>query len=165
MPLVVRTLRLHFLCLPSSGDLPNPGIKSRSPVLQADSLLSEPSGKIPVSLQVNLISLKKLPGGDQGSPVPGFQSLLMKSCELATRLKKVGHFVGYKCQDGYITGCHSLVSQLIFCSDSGLTAGYFSSWLSCVLSTQGEDGTGWVRWSAGAALTEYQGVGGLQSRH
>ena len=34
--------------------------------------------------------------------------------------------------------------------------------LSC---TQGEDGTGWVCWSAGAALTEYQGVGGLQSRH
>ena len=28
-----------------SGDLPNPGIKPRSPVLQADSLLSEPPGK------------------------------------------------------------------------------------------------------------------------
>ena len=26
-------------------DLPNPGIESRSPALQADSLLSEPSGK------------------------------------------------------------------------------------------------------------------------
>ena len=30
---------------PSPGDLPNPGIKPRSPGLQADSLLSEPSGK------------------------------------------------------------------------------------------------------------------------
>ena len=30
---------------PSPGDLPNPGIKSRSPELQADSLLSEPSEK------------------------------------------------------------------------------------------------------------------------
>ena len=30
---------------PSLGDLPNPGIKPRSPALQADSLLSEPPGK------------------------------------------------------------------------------------------------------------------------
>ena len=29
-----------------SPDLPNPGIKPRSPVLQADSLLSEPLGKL-----------------------------------------------------------------------------------------------------------------------
>lgn len=44
-------------------------------------------------------------------------------------LKKVGHFVGYKCQDGYITGCHSLVSPAGFsgtlCSDSGIKAGVF----------------------------------------
>ena len=33
------------LPLPSPGDLPNPGIKPRSPALQADSLRSEPSGK------------------------------------------------------------------------------------------------------------------------
>ena len=32
-------------CLPP-GDLPNPGIKPRSPALQADSLLSEPPGKL-----------------------------------------------------------------------------------------------------------------------
>ena len=30
---------------PLPGDLPNPGIESRSPALQADSLLSEPPGK------------------------------------------------------------------------------------------------------------------------
>ena len=30
---------------PPPGDLPNPGIKPRSPTLQADSLLSEPPGK------------------------------------------------------------------------------------------------------------------------
>jgi len=30
---------------PSPGDLPNPGIKTRSPALQADSLLAEPQGK------------------------------------------------------------------------------------------------------------------------
>ena len=30
---------------PSPGDLPNPGIKPRSPTLQADSLPAEPPGK------------------------------------------------------------------------------------------------------------------------
>ena len=33
------------LPFPSPGDLPNPGIKLRSPTLPADSLLSEPPGK------------------------------------------------------------------------------------------------------------------------
>ena len=31
-----------MLPVPSPGDLPNPGIESRSPTSQADSLLSEP---------------------------------------------------------------------------------------------------------------------------
>ena len=37
----------HWSGLPfhSPGDLPDPGIKSRSPALQADSLPSEPPGK------------------------------------------------------------------------------------------------------------------------
>ena len=33
------------LPFPSPGDLPNPGIKPRSPTLQADTLLSEPPGR------------------------------------------------------------------------------------------------------------------------
>ena len=33
------------LPFPPPGDLPNPGIKPRSPTLQADSLPSEPPGK------------------------------------------------------------------------------------------------------------------------
>ena len=33
------------LSFPSPEDLPNPGIKPRSPALQADALLSEPPGK------------------------------------------------------------------------------------------------------------------------
>ena len=33
------------LPFPSPGDLPNPGIKPRSPALQADTLPSEPPGK------------------------------------------------------------------------------------------------------------------------
>ena len=37
------------LSFPSPGDLPEPGIKPRSPTLQADVLPSEPSGKTPVT--------------------------------------------------------------------------------------------------------------------
>ena len=33
------------LPVPSPGDVPNPGIKPRSPILQADSLPAEPQGK------------------------------------------------------------------------------------------------------------------------
>ena len=36
------------LLFPSPGDLPDPGIEPRSSALQADSLQSEPSGKIHV---------------------------------------------------------------------------------------------------------------------
>ena len=32
----------------SPGDLPDPGMKPGSPALQADSLLSEPPGKLPI---------------------------------------------------------------------------------------------------------------------
>ena len=41
LPNQARTLEWS----PSPGDLPNPGIELRSPILQADSLLSEPLGK------------------------------------------------------------------------------------------------------------------------
>jgi len=41
---------------PPPGDLPNPGIKHRSPTLQADSLLSEPPGK-PMNTGVGTQSL------------------------------------------------------------------------------------------------------------
>ena len=34
------------LPFPAPGDLPNPGIESKSPTLQADTLTSEPPGKI-----------------------------------------------------------------------------------------------------------------------
>ena len=39
------------LPFPSSGDLPNPGIKPRSPTLQGDTLPSEPLGKPPQFLR------------------------------------------------------------------------------------------------------------------
>ena len=49
---------------PPPGDLPNPGIKPRSPALQADSSPSEPPGK-PKNTRVGSLSL--LQGGSQES--------------------------------------------------------------------------------------------------
>jgi len=43
------------LPFPSPGDLPNPGIKPRSPALQADSLPAEPPGKPTFHLTINLV--------------------------------------------------------------------------------------------------------------
>ena len=40
------------LSFPSPGDLPNPGIKPRSPTLQVDSLPSEPPGKPNIPLYI-----------------------------------------------------------------------------------------------------------------
>ena len=45
------------LPFPSTGDLPDPGIESRSPTLQADALLSEPPGKFQVVYQKPHFSL------------------------------------------------------------------------------------------------------------
>ena len=47
-PLSMKFSRQEYwsgLSFPSPGDLPDPGIKPRSPALEADSLLSEPPGK------------------------------------------------------------------------------------------------------------------------
>ena len=48
VPLPMEFSRQEYwsgLPFPSPGDLPNPGIKPRSPAMQADSLPSEPQGK------------------------------------------------------------------------------------------------------------------------
>ena len=44
---------MGWLTFPSPGDLPNPGIKLRSPALQVDSLPTEPPGKPLLVLQFN----------------------------------------------------------------------------------------------------------------
>ena len=46
----------EWVAMPSSGDLTNPGIKPRSPTLQADSLPAEPPGK-PMNTGVGSLSL------------------------------------------------------------------------------------------------------------
>ena len=80
------------LPFPSPGDLPNPGIKPRSPALQADTLTSEPPGKprnrlpTPVFLGFpdglagkksacnvgnlgSIAGLGRVPGGGHGNPL------------------------------------------------------------------------------------------------
>ena len=42
---ILQARMLEWVAIPFSRDLPNPGIKPRSPTLQADSLQSEPPGK------------------------------------------------------------------------------------------------------------------------
>jgi len=42
---IFQTRILDWVAISFSGDLPNPGIKPKSPELQTDSLPSEPPGK------------------------------------------------------------------------------------------------------------------------
>ena len=42
---IFQARMLEWVAFPSPGDLPHPGIKPRSPTLQADALPSEPPGK------------------------------------------------------------------------------------------------------------------------
>ena len=53
---ILRARILEWVAFPSPGDLPNPGIKPRSPSLQADSLPAEPQGK-PKNTRVDSLSL------------------------------------------------------------------------------------------------------------
>ena len=55
---------LEWVVFPSPGDLPNPGVESRSSALQADSLPTEPQGK-PKNTGVVSLSL----GEGNGTPL------------------------------------------------------------------------------------------------
>ena len=46
---ILQARILEWVAIPFSRDLPNPGIEPRSPILQADSLQSEPPGKSDVN--------------------------------------------------------------------------------------------------------------------
>ena len=61
VPLPMEFFRQEYqsgLPFPSPWDLPNPGIGHGSPALQADSLPSEPTGKLYTMLCINYISIK-----------------------------------------------------------------------------------------------------------
>ena len=49
---------MGILPFPSPEDLPNPGVKPRSPTLQADALTSEPPGK-PVTKETKIDNKEK----------------------------------------------------------------------------------------------------------
>ena len=53
---ILQARILEWVAFPSPGDLPNPGMKPRSPGLQADSLPAEPQGK-PMNTRVGSLSL------------------------------------------------------------------------------------------------------------
>ena len=56
MELILQARILEWVAFPSPGDLPNPGIKPRSPTLWVDSLPAEPQGK-PKNTGVGSLSL------------------------------------------------------------------------------------------------------------
>ena len=53
---ILKARILEWVAFPSLGDLPNPGIKPRSPTLQVDSLPAEPPGKYIINTYVNIWS-------------------------------------------------------------------------------------------------------------
>ena len=55
---ILQARILEWVAMPSSGDLPHPGIKPRSPALQVDSLLSEAPGKLKNTGEGNLSLLQ-----------------------------------------------------------------------------------------------------------
>ena len=63
---ILQARVLEWVPFPSPGDLPNPGIKSRSPTLQADSLPGKPQGK-PKNTGVGILSLLQWIFPTQGS--------------------------------------------------------------------------------------------------
>ena len=81
------------LPFPSPGDLPDPGIKPRSPTLQADALTSEPPGKPYLSLEKcksNMMKYHFTPNfkkkkGERDDPEIQFQSTCQKKKILKTQ--------------------------------------------------------------------------------
>ena len=63
---ILQARLLEWVPFPFPGDLPNPGVKSRSPTLQADSLPAEPQGK-PKHTGVGSLSLLQRIFPTQGS--------------------------------------------------------------------------------------------------
>ena len=51
---------LEWVAISFSRDVPNPGIEPGSPTLQADTLLSEPPGKLQLKILVYLLKKKKI---------------------------------------------------------------------------------------------------------
>ena len=74
---ILQARILKWVTIPSPGDLPNPGIKPRSPALQADSLPAEPQGK-PKNTGVGILSLLQqiFPTQELNWGLPHFRQIL-----------------------------------------------------------------------------------------
>ena len=57
---ILQARILEWVAMPSPGDLPDPGTEPRSPTLQADALLSEPSGKSALSNFTSILNYQTL---------------------------------------------------------------------------------------------------------
>ena len=81
------------LPFPSPGDLPDPGIKPRSPALEAGTLISEPPGTQKASLQTKLVEVMEF----QLSCFKSWKMMLWKGCtQYASKFGKLssGHRTG-----------------------------------------------------------------------
>ena len=61
------------LPLPPPGDLPDPGIKPRSPALQADALPSEPAGSLRNQINLENQAMGTAQSGDRGFEASAFR--------------------------------------------------------------------------------------------
>ena len=86
---------------PPSGDRPNPGMEPRSPTLQADSLLSEPPGKLK-NMEVGSLSLLQGIFSTQGSN-PGL-----------LHCRRVLYQLSHQGSPSYITGLHFAILMLFW---------------------------------------------------
>ena len=106
------------LSFPSSGDLPDPGIEPRSPILQADSLPSEPSGK-PLHIIVPLNVCGKLQRITQNPFAPvntvWTRYLLISFYRLLDRCLSC-HMHESATHGGCIPGRHSYFGEVMFLS-------------------------------------------------
>ena len=75
---ILQARILEWVAMPSSRDLPHPGMEPRSPATQADTLPSESPGKpllqlaaAAKSLQSCLTLCDPIEGSPPGSPIPG----------------------------------------------------------------------------------------------
>ena len=121
---------------PPPGDLPNPGIRRKSPALQADSLLSEPPGK---SENTGVGSLFLLQGifptqetnqgllhcrcivfqlSYQGSPKELYSNKIVFKKDLHVSLKKKPEVYALRCSGGYlwVLGSHAILNFCLYVS-------------------------------------------------
>ena len=76
---------LEWVAIPPPGDLPEPGIKPRSPALQVDSLPSDPPGKA-MNTAVGSLFLLQAPGSKVGRDKLGNWC-----CHIHTTIHKIGN--------------------------------------------------------------------------